>query len=229
VPSPDDAGGGSELGDRLESIVGAIREDFEARHRAREAGLAASRRVVQLSANSIRAVHRREFEQAESLLAEARTQADAAREALAAYPEIYHAGFLHDALKEYAEARLSLALVRGQPLPSPEAIGVEYAAYLNGLAEAVGELRRATLDAMREDDRERPEELLAAMDEIYSQLVTIDFPDAITRGLRRTTDMVRGVTERTRGDLTLASMHQQLEARIAELRDDLTTFEAPGD
>lgn len=219
----------SDLADRLESIVGTIREDFESRHRAREAGLAASRRVVQLSANSIRALHRREWAEAEALQAEARAQADAAREALDAYPEIYHAGFLHDALKEYAEARLSLALVRGQPLPSPEEIGVEYPAYLNGLAEAVGELRRATLDAMRADDRDRPELLLTAMDEIYSQLVTIDFPDAITRGLRRTTDMVRGVTERTRGDLTLASMHGQLEARMAELRDDLRARDAQGD
>ena len=205
----------------LDDVVGAIRADFEARHEAREAGLAASRRVIQHSANSIRAMHRGEFEQAATLLKEAGENARQAQQALAGFPEIYHAGFIHDALKEYAEASISVALVRREPLPTPEEIGVEYPAYLNGLAEAVGELRRYTLDAMRRGDSEQPEALLTIMDEIYAQLVTFDFPDAITRGLRRHTDMVRGVTERTRGDLTLAAMNQKLEGQLAALRDQL--------
>jgi translin len=211
-----------EIGSQLESLIGAIREDFEARHAAREAGLAASRRVIQHSANSIRAMHRREFDDAESLLGQARERAQEAQQALADYPEIYHAGFVHDALKEYAEASIFLAVARGSALPTPAELGIEYAAYLNGLAEAVGELRRYTLDAMRRGEPELPEALLAAMDEIYSQLVTIDFPDAITKGLRRHTDMVRGVTERTRGDLTLAAMNERLEREMAALRESLT-------
>lgn len=211
-----------EIGSQLESLIGAIREDFEARHAAREAGLAASRRVIQHSANSIRAMHRREFDDAQSLLGQARERAQEAQQALADYPEIYHAGFVHDALKEYAEASIFLAVARGSALPTPAELGIEYAAYLNGLAEAVGELRRYTLDAMRRGEPELPEALLAAMDEIYSQLVTIDFPDAITKGLRRHTDMVRGVTERTRGDLTLAAMNERLEREMAALRESLT-------
>ncbi len=210
-----------EIGSQLESLIGAIREDFEARHAAREAGLAASRRVIQHSANSIRAMHRREFDDAQSLLGQAREKAQEAQTALADYPDIYHAGFVHDALKEYAEASIFLAVARGSALPTPAELGIEYAAYLNGLAEAVGELRRYTLDAMRRGEPELPEALLAAMDEIYSQLVTIDFPDAITKGLRRHTDMVRGVTERTRGDLTLAAMNERLEREMAALRESL--------
>jgi translin len=211
-----------EIGSQLESLIGAIREDFEARHAAREAGLAASRRVIQHSANSIRAMHRREFDDAQSLLGQAREKAQEAQQALADYPDIYHAGFVHDALKEYAEASIFLAVARGSALPTPAELGIEYAAYLNGLAEAAGELRRYTLDAMRRGEPELPEALLAAMDEIYSQLVTIDFPDAITKGLRRHTDMVRGVTERTRGDLTLAAMNERLEREMAALRESLT-------
>ncbi len=210
-----------ELGTELEEVVGAIREDFEARHAAREAGLAASRRVIQHSANSIRAMHRHQFDDAEALLGQARARAREAQEALRDFPEIYHAGFIHDALKEYAEASITLALVTGRPLPTPDEIDVEFPAYLNGLAEAVGEIRRYTLDSMRSGDSSRPEQLLAMMDEIYSQLVTIDFPDAITRGLRRHTDMVRGVTEKTRGDLTLADMNRRLENQMAALRERL--------
>ncbi len=206
---------------QLDGLIGVIREDFETRHAAREAGLAASRRVIQYCANSIRAMHRCEFEEAESLLAQAREKAQEAQEALTDFPEIYHAGFIHDALKEYAEASIFLAVARGSELPTPAQLGIEYPAYLNGLAEAAGELRRYTLDAMRRSEPELPEALLAAMEEIYSQLVTIDFPDAITKGLRRHTDMVRGVTERTRGDLTLAAMNERLEREMVALREIL--------
>jgi translin len=218
-----------DLSDALQGVVGSIRDDFEARHTAREAGLTASRKVIQHSANSIRAMHRHEFEKAESLLGDARARAGEAQSALRDFPEIYHAGFIHDALKEYAEASITLALVTGRSLPTPEEIDVEFPAYLNGLAEAVGEIRRYTLDAMRNGEAELPEKLLAMMDEIYSQLVTIDFPDAITRGLRRHTDMVRGVTEKTRGDLTLAAMNRRLEDQMAGLRQQLADADAKAD
>lgn len=202
----------------LETIVAEIRDAFELRHRARETALAASRRVVQHSANAIRAMHRHEDARAEEWLGRAREQSRAAQDALAEFPEIYHAGFLHDALKEYAEASLALAMVSGAPVPGPAEIGVEAPAYLNGLAEAVGELRRYILDAMRHGDLARSEQLLALMDEVYSLLVTIDYPDAITRGLRRNTDMVRGVTERTRADLTVAEMQARVAGEMAALR-----------
>lgn len=217
--SPGSADG---LGAFLESVMSEIREDFDAKHRAREDALAAARRVIQHSANCIRAVHRAEFDKAEALLATAGETARAAQAALAAFPDIYHAGFLHDAIKEYVEATMTLALVRGDSLPTPRELGVEYPAYLNGLAEAASELRRASLDALRHGDVTRPEQLLAAMDEILSLLVTIDYPDAITRGLRRNTDMVRGVTERTRGDLTVAAMQRQLRDDIVALRAELS-------
>lgn len=217
--TPEDAEVG--IGGALEQILGEIRASFDARHAAREEALAATRRIIQHSAGCIRAVHRREFNDAEALLSQAEAGARKAQAALAEHNEIYHAGFLHDALKEYAEASLTLAVITERPLPTPEDLGVEYPAYLNGLAETVGELRRFALDSLRHGERDRAEALLRAMDEIYGLLVTFDYPDAITRGLRRHTDMVRGVTERTRGDLTLVAVQQGLEARIEALQQRL--------
>ena len=137
---------------------------------------------------------------------------------MAGHPDVRHGGYLHDAKKEFAEAHLTLAFVRGDPLPSAATIGVEIPAYLNGMAEAASELRRHTLDCLRADRLARAEELLAVMDEVYALLVTVDYPDAVTGGLRRTTDALRGVIERTRGDLTNALVAQRLRVAIEEQR-----------
>src|SRR5690606_6344289 len=152
----------------LDRVIPRIIENFAAKNAAREQGLSASRSVIRLSANAIRAVHRGEFDRARELLDEARAIRDAAVEALKDHADIYHAGFLHDAQKEYAEARTTLALLSGQPLPEPEDLGVEYPAYLNGIAEAVGEMRRMLLDRLRRGEYDGCEEILEAMDDIYS-------------------------------------------------------------
>jgi translin len=193
----------------LDSIIPRILDNFAEKNAAREKALTASRTLIRMSANAIRAVHRGEFAQAESMLDEARQVRDDAVAALAGHGDIYHAGFLHDAQKEYAEARTTLALLSGGAIPEPEALGVEYPAYLNGIAEAVGELRRMLLDRLRNGRYEGCEELLQAMDDIYSVLVTIDYPDAMTGGLRRTTDQTRGILEKTRGDLTMAMVQRE--------------------
>lgn len=193
----------------LDAIIPRILDNFAEKNAAREKALTASRALIRMSANAIRAVHRGEFAQAESMLDEARQVRDDAVAALAGHGDIYHAGFLHDAQKEYAEARTTLALLSGGAIPEPEALGVEYPAYLNGIAEAVGELRRMLLDRLRDGRYEGCEELLQAMDDIYSVLVTIDYPDAMTGGLRRTTDQTRGILEKTRGDLTMAMVQRE--------------------
>lgn len=194
---------------RLEEVMPRILEHFAAKNAAREQGLAASRTIIRLSANAIRAIHRAEFERARALLAEAAAAHAATVAALEPHGDVYHAGFLHDAEKEYAEAQTTLALLSGAPLPTPEDLGVGYPAWLNGIAEAIGELRRWVLDRLRRGHFEGCEDVLAAMDDIYAVLVTIDFPDAMTGGLRRTTDQSRGILERTRGDLTMAIVQQR--------------------
>ena len=206
----------------LETIAEKILGGLEEKNRAREAALSVSRRVIQRAANSIRATHREERDKALNLLDEASQDVASLRQALAEHRDLYFTGYVQDALKEYAEASITYALTEGGALSDPDELGGEYAAYLNGLGEAVGELRRYVLDLIRRDDTERCEELLAAMDEIYGFLVTVDFPNAITGGLKRTTDMVRGVLERTRGDLTLVLQQRRLERALKD-------FEPKGD
>ncbi|MFN0147721.1 MAG: haloacid dehalogenase [Dehalococcoidia bacterium] len=198
----------------LESIIPRILEHFAAKNAAREQALGASRAIIRLSANAIRAVHRQDFERAAALIGEARAVRDAAVAALEGHGDVYYAGFLHDAQKEFAEASATLALLTGEALPAPEALGVEYPAYLNGIAEAVGEMRRWVLDRLRAGAYDGCEAILSAMDDIYSVLVTIDFPDAMTGGLRRTTDQTRGILEKTRGDLTMAILQRDAMATL---------------
>ena len=210
----------SGLTDNLDSIAEQLRAALAAKDAAREKALPLCREVVRYSSHAIRAVHRQEHDQAKDLLKSARSLLNEAEQALSG-GELSNTGFLRDAQKEFAEGSITLALVTGKPPPSPDELGVDPAAYLNGLGEAVGELRRYLLDSMRKGDLSRGEELLSAMDDIYNVLVTMDFPDAITGGLRRTTDMVRGVLERTRSDLTLVIRQKDLEKRLGESEQNL--------
>lgn len=196
----------NELNSYGERILG----NLEGINAARERALAETRQIVRLSANSIRAAHRGDFDESGELIATAREMLVELTDELTDFPSIYWSGYVRDAQKEFAEANLTLALLAGRPLPDPETLGVEDAVYLNGLAECSGELRRHALDAMRRGDLEQAETTLGVMDDIYSLLVTVDYPDAITGGLRRSTDMARGVLERTRGDLTVTLQQQKL-------------------
>jgi translin len=185
---------------------------------ARESGLAACRRVIRTSSSAIRAVHRLEEIKAGQLLTEADLALREAQAALAPVPVVAHAGFLHDAEKEYAEAVLTAALVAGTELPSPQDLGVEAPAWLNGLAEAASELRRHLLDRLRLGELARAEGLLGAMDEVYELLVGFDYPDAVTAGLRRSTDALRAVLERTRSDVTTTILQARLQAALEARR-----------
>ena len=206
--------------DSFAQLSAASLETFTQRHDARERGLRISRQVIRLSANAIRAVHRSEFDNARELIVQARTDLEECEPILQTNPEIYHAGYMAEARKEFSEANITLALLSGAPLPQPEEIGVDTTAYLKGLGDAAGELRRHILDSLRWDRWERCEEVMEVLDDIYSLLVTVDFPEGVTMGLRRTTDMVRGTLERTRGDFTLAVRQRSLEEKLAAWTDN---------
>lgn len=195
----------------LDAIAAELRQKMEATNAAREEALRACREVIQFSSRSIRSVHRGESESARELAQQARERVHFVKDKLRDHAELYWAGYVHDSQKEYVEAEAMLAIVGQAPLPSPDALGVEPAAYLNGMAEAASESRRYVLDRLRLGEMERAEATLKVMDDIYYELVTFDFPDAITGGLRRTTDALRAVLERTRGDLTLTLSQRRLE------------------
>jgi translin len=203
--------------DNLDRIIEKIRSTFTSRNAARDLTLNRSRELIRYCSLTIRAVHREEYDEAGQLLATARQAAAAMKTDILAHPALYYTGYTQDALKELTEACVVFAIARGAPIPSPEDIEVDEAAYLNGLAEAASELRRRCLDLIRRDRVAEAEQMLTAMDDIYAQLVTIDFPDALTGGLRRTTDALRAVLERTRGDLTTTLQQEKLQKALNEL------------
>lgn len=205
----------------LETIAEQIHQVLEARTAAREKALSQARTLTRHCANAIRAVHRDERDLAEEHLKHAQILAKNMNSELEGYPDLLYAGYTQDALKEYAEANIVYALVGNDPLPAPEDLNLEVAAYLNGLAETVGELRRRCLDILRHGYSEEAERLLNHMDDIYAVLITMDYPNAITGNLRRQTDIVRSLTERTRGDLTLSLRQEHLEQKLVKLEQRL--------
>ncbi|HPH95270.1 MAG TPA: haloacid dehalogenase [Anaerolineaceae bacterium] len=212
--------------DTLETIGERIRQNFETRTKVRDQALAQARLLTRNSALAIRAIHRSESNTAHTHLDEARALAEALRSGLAAYPDLYYAGYTQDALKEFCEASITCAIIENQPLPTPEELRMEYATYMNGLAEVGGELRRRCMDILRQGYSQEAERLLGWMDEIYLLMVTLDYPDAITNGLRRQTDLARGIVERTRGDLTISLREQHLENRLEQLSQQLSDNQA---
>lgn len=208
----------------LEPLSRDLHDRFDAKTAARERALPAARRSIRASANAIRAVHRGEFDLATELIAGSRAALAEGLEGVDAHPDVRFAGYLLDAEKEYAEANLTFALVRDTPLPSPDEIGVGDAPYLNGLAESIGEGRRHVLDLLRTGEVDRAEHVLAALEEMYGLLVTMDYPDAITMNLRRSTDVARSLIEKTRGDLSIAvvqrTLRDALDRHAERLRGD---------
>jgi len=199
----------------LAPLAEAFQRRFEQTSAAREKALVASRRSIRASTNAIRALHRGYLGQAGVLMEESRQSIQAGRAAVRDdHPDVYFAGFLQDAQKEYAEARLTLALVTGAEAPPPDDLEVELAPYLNGMAESIGEGRRAILDLLLRGEVEESERILQAMEDMYDVLVSIDFPDAMTGNLRRSTDLARGIMERTRGDLSMSLVQRNLQQAL---------------
>jgi translin len=203
-----------KLTENLDNYADRIRADLEKKDAAREKILPLCRELIRYASITIRAIHRQEFEEARKLIAEAKPVKESIEKIYTEWQVLASHGFVRDSQKEYTEASATLALVTGEPLPDPDELAVDYTAYLNGLGDTVGELRRYILDSMRHGDLSRSDELLSAMDDIYTVLVTMDFPDAVTGGLRHTTDNVRGILEKTRGDVTLAVRQKELEQKL---------------
>ena len=214
--------------EKLESIANQIREQFDARTAARDQALTQARALTRACSQAIRAVHRDEDETMNAHLGEARQLAESLRLGLMKqHPDLYYAGYTQDALKEFVEANATCALIKNQPLPDPQGLEVEYNTYLNGLSEVIGELRRRSLDILRHGYSAEVERLLTSMDDIYSILVTMDYPDAITNGLRRQTDVARSIIERTRGDITFSLRGEHLEQAIRRLSEQISGDSGP--
>ena len=209
--------------DQLNLLTKQARTFFDKKHSAREKALMLSRKTIQLASTAIRCSHRGNFEEARNLLDEAKVSVAEMLEIREQNPEVYFSGFIQDSQKEYVEAHTTFALICNTPLPTPEQLNISYGPYLNGLGESIGEMRRYILDSLRKGNSSRSESILDIMDQIHTELFTMDFPEAITNGLRRTTDAMRGILERTRGDLTNNVVQQSLEHRIEDIISNLDT------
>ena len=209
------------MADQLESVGQKAIEYLGLKHAARERALPKSRAAIRFCANSIRATHRQEFQSAQELLAQASALLKEMELDLQDHKDIFYAGFVQDAQKEYAEAATFAALTQGRSLPAVSELSIGWAPYLNGLGEMVGELRRYVLDQLRRGNLDECEVFLQHMDDVYALLTTVDYPDAITLGLRRTTDTARSILEKTRGDLSVAVSQAQLQQRMLALQLEL--------
>lgn len=210
-----------ETTSRIAEIAELARKDFEARTLARDAALTKARSLTRFSAHAIRAIHRSESALAEENLNNGRAIFNELQNELADYPDLYLSGYTQDAIKEFCEATLTCAIIEKREIPTPTDMGVIYSTYLRGMAETPGELRRRCMDILRMGYSEEAERLLSQMDEIYSILVTMDYPDGVTNGLRRQTDLLRGIVERTRADLTLSLQEEKLKSLLQEA---ITTY-----
>lgn len=201
-----------------QQVVG-LKNQAKEMHDAREQGLSACRLLIQTSARCIRHIHRHQFPEAETLLNEAKAIARKAQDVLRPFPALYYAGYLHDAEKEMVEASAVLAIVKETAYPGPEELGVGIMSYLNGMGEAASECRRFALDEVRKGRLEVAERILLHMEEIYDDLITFDYADSMTGGLRRTCDALRPVIERTRSDLTATASQRELIAQLKSVRE----------
>lgn len=206
----------SMFSSNLEKINNKVNKKFKSIDTAREYAFTLHREIIKTSSLSIRAIHRKNFVEAKKLILKAKNQIQDLNKKLGNFPEIYYAGFVQDSQKEYSEAQITFAIIKEKEIPDPDELNVDYAAYLNGLGEATGEMRRYILDSMRSGQDKKCEKLLSIMNEIYYMLTSLDYPDAITRGLRRTTDLVRSILERTRGDLTAYLTQKRLEKALSK-------------
>ena len=209
----------SKYAEVLSEIAAEAIEQFTVRNGYREQALAISREVIRFSANAIRTVHRGQFDEARGIIDQAAARLKETEAIRKDNPEIYFAGFLADARKEFSEANITLAVISGSDIPSHTDLGIDPSSFLNGMAEVIGEVRRYILDALRRDSFEGCQDMMDVMDEIYGILVTVDFPEGVTGGLRHSTDQMRGVLERTRGDLTMALRQSKLEMQLAQWED----------
>ena len=207
--------------DRFTIISEFVHEKFDIRNQARDKALTQARQVIRHASQAIRAIHRMEVPEASLHIEQAHNLVNQLKTDLAEHQDLFYAGYTQSALKEYVEAVVTFAIIQGQEIPLPEEIDIEADVYLNGLAEVVGELRRRCMDILRMGYSDDAERLLGIMDEIYTLLITVDYPDALTNGLRRQTDLARGIVERTRGDITVSIRENRLTSAISKLSKQL--------
>ena len=203
----------------IKNIIEHIREELEEKDKAREQGITLSREVVRNCRVAMQHVHKMELERAHFMILTARENMEKMNSVLKDQPDLYYGGFVEHAQQEFTECSVIYALVSGKGIPEPEELKVEPVAYLNGLGDVGGEIKRHILDLIRNGMLDKGERYLNIMEELYTGLMLFDYPDAMTHGLRAKTDRLRLLLEIARGELTAAVRQQKLEMAMQALEN----------
>ena len=191
-------------------VVSEIKNSFDSIYNIREDSLKISRKSIQYASKSIRSVHRQELNEAEEYLIECQKCLSELMILTYDYPMIKYNGFVVDAEKEMVEASLVLTFEKDSILLFPSELNVSAVGYVGGLGDAIGEWRRRSLDLLRQLQIDEASKYLSIMELGLDILCELDYPDGMTGGLRRISDNARSIIERTRSDITNASVQAQL-------------------
>ena len=191
----------------LDKAVAQAAEILKGVEESREIALSSSRRITRLSKKVIHAVHNGEdcSEDRKAMKEEVLALVDD----LGFDMDRYAAAV--DAFGEYAEAEILLAVIEDRPVPSFVDLETVPQSWVLGMADAIGELRRAVLVRLMDDRYDDAKRLFSCMEEMYHELSMFDVPDAVLP-IRRKQDIARGVVDKTRSDIFTADVSAKLRA-----------------
>ncbi len=199
----------------LDGIIEKIENHIGEKEKVREDALKASRDIIIFCRKGIQQLHRNQMEEAESYMKQASSRLAQLYEITMGHADVFHTGFVENAAQEYVEIQCLYNIMKGVDLPDPDAIQTTYSAYLLGLCDVVGELRRGALDFMLEGNTQKANEYLGYMDRIYDAIMSFDYPSALVP-IKKKQDMVRSLIEKTRGELVVSSCEQRIHDRTHE-------------
>jgi len=198
----------------LDEIADRIQSRLDEKDTVREIAIKSSRAIIRISGSVIHSIHKKE--DVRRMMGEAMDEAQRLRGLLEEHPEIWNSGLVEDAMQELSEAAIIMSIADDAPLPDPEELGVPMTAYLLGLADAIGELRRFTLESLRQGNTETATVFLEMMEDMFKVIMRFDYPDALV-SIRRKQDIARSLLEKTRGELAVAVSSKMLGDKISAL------------
>jgi len=202
---------------KFEEIFANIDQNLSVIDTMREEVLQKTRLIVRKAAETIKAVHREEWDNAEKNIAEMRTALKSVGEQVKQHETLAKRNYVEISEQEFAEAAILYSLLHESQIKTPSDLQIPDLSWLLGLADVAGELRRHCLDAIRNGNMAVAEHMLELMEEIYQNLFSLDYPKGLLGGLREKTDAVRKMLQATRGELAIATHMARLNENLEKV------------
>jgi len=202
------------------SDIDRIQAELLSYDKAREKLQELTRNATRLCGWAIIQVHRGNIAQATKTLNDAKESLDELQGLLSAHSELPQLGQALVAFQEYAEARLVFQMKKNGKLASLREVGTSSTAYLLGMLDFVGEMRRMTLDELRCGNADKAQKLLSTMEKVYEDLMSLD-RTSILPNFRRKLDAARRILETTRGDVAIDLRRISLEKALRSVERKL--------